>query len=129
MRQSLLLSAALLLAVTACGPKPASTGGSTASAPSSGQKPGRVELSAVPQASLIKAQAGKTARYDNALAAAYAPADQNNYTAFSEYGWRPAVTDPKSEVFLKYGPMPAGWWVYSAPYWVVWNLKNGKPGP
>jgi hypothetical protein len=118
---------ALLLA--ACGPKPTAT-----SAPASGataSPPGRVELSAVPQALLITAQLGKktNSRYDNALAAAYAPADKSSYTEFSEYGWRAAVTDPKSELFLKYGPMPAGYWVYAAPYWVVWNLKNGKTGP
>jgi len=91
--------------------------------------PNRVDYAKVPAPVQVKAAAGAESKYSNGIAAFHAPEDAKQYSPFSEFGWRDAITDPSSPDFQKFGPMPAGFWVYSQPYWVVWNLKDGKSGP
>jgi hypothetical protein len=128
---------ALLLPLAACAPKktaePAKTGEvkndvKTTTATHEPQV-GRVDPTTVPATVMVRAAAGKDSKYTNPLASFYEPDDFKSYSDYSEYGWREAVTDMNSADFKKYGPTPAGWWVYVKPYWVVWNLKGGKTGP
>lgn len=118
---------ALGLGLVACeprsGPGPAGNAPGTSTTREATPKPGRVDPQTVPQVIKLRAASGKTGKYSNAIAAIYAPEDEKDYTAFSEYGWREAL-----EGYKNVGPMPSGWWVYASPYWVVWDLKDGQRG-
>lgn len=122
------LLAAASLALFGC-PKPQTAPVAAAKPCAAAAHPSRVEYDKVPPPVQVKAAAGAQSKYSNGIAAFNAPADSKQYSAFSEFGWRDAITDPKSPDFQKYGPMPAGFWVYAEPYWIVWNLKDGKSGP
>ncbi len=130
MKKLLLLAAVVTLA--ACEPKtgpvnaaPAKPGtSSTHEAVPGAPQPGRVDPQTVPLEMKLKASRGAKPSdvYTNALAAVYAPEDAKSYSPYSEYGWKNSMD------YKTYGPMPAGWWVYAQPYWVVWDLKNGQRG-
>ena len=123
MRRLALLS--LLLLAAACGPKQG-----TAPASASATTSARVDPASIPDVVKLKGAAGKSgARYANPLAAFDMPDEAKNMSDYSEYGWREAITDQGSDAFKKFGPTPAGWWVYVKPYWIVYNLKDGKTGP
>jgi hypothetical protein len=121
--------AALVLA--ACGPKtePASSNNNAVHNDTKGvtashdMKPGKVDPLGVPMDTKIRASRGlKNEVYSNAIGAVFAPEDKKEHSAYSEYGWKGSMD------YKTYGNFPAGWWVYSEPYWVIWELKNGKPG-
>ena len=131
--------AAVVLAIAACGPKksenkatgptPVKNNSKLGTAehdpvPTPAVKPGRVDPAAVPMDVKLRASHGKDTKdvYVNAVAAIYDPDDVKEFTAFDEYGYRNAID------YKTYGNIPAGYWVYASPYWVVWQLKNGKPG-
>ena len=88
-----------------------------------GVRAGLVDPGTLPPGILVRAASGRDAKYTNALAAVHDPEDAKSVTKHSEYGWRDTTS------YKTYGQVPAGWWVYVEPYWVVWNLKDGKPGP
>lgn len=114
------------LALTACEPRsvsPQSAKAPATSGDAAEQKPGRVDPSTVPQVVKLRAATGKTAKYSNIRAAILQPEDAKEFTSFSEYGWREAM-----EEYEGMGPMPAGYWVYAEPYWIVWDLRDGKRG-
>ena len=133
--KKLLLVASLTFLAAACEPKtvpnaakPETKGSNNATATHEATpnalKPGRVDPGSVPLETKMRASRGAKdgVIYTNALAALYAPEDQKDFSAYDEYGWK------KEGEFKTYGPQPAGWWVYSAPYWIVWDLKNGARG-
>lgn len=132
MKKFLWCGAVLLLAacepktgpVNAAPGKASSNATATHDAVPSAVKPGRVDPGSVPIETKMRASRGakEGVVYTNALAAIYAPEDQKEFSAYDEYGWK------KEGEFKTYGPQPAGWWVYSAPYWIVWDLKNGQRG-
>ena len=100
-------------------------GGSASAAPLASPtplSPGRVDVASVPAQVLATASKGAHATYQNALAAVYDPDDRLKLPALHEAGWRDAGNDDR------WGPMPAGFWVYSAPFWVVWDFQDGRRG-
>lgn len=89
-----------------------------------GERNGFVDPATVPGRYIFRAALGKTdARYSNLLAVIQDPDDVKEYSKWSEYGWQPARD------YKTYGKAPAGFWVYVEPYWVIWNLRDGKTGP
>ena len=84
---------------------------------------GLVDPATLPAPVMLRAAVGKTAKYTNVLASIYDPADAKSYTAFSEQGWKDGGPHKG------YGQLPAGYWVYVEPYWLIWNLKDGRTGP
>lgn len=92
--------------------------------PPIGERDGFVDPTTLPGHIVFRAALGKTdARYSNMLAAIQDPHDAKEFTSFSEYGWQPTRN------YKTYGQAPAGFWVYVEPYWIVWNLKDGRTGP
>lgn len=98
--------------------------------PSDGQTPpaggrnGFIDPTSLPGRVVFRAALGKQdALYSNMLAAIQDPDDAKEFSKFSEYGWQPTKN------YKTYGQVPAGYWVYVEPYWVIWNLKDRKPGP
>lgn len=98
--------------------KPAAAAGSSEA--NAEKETGRVDPRTVPQLVKLRAAAGKESKYTNVKAAIYQPEDAKEYTPYSEYGWRDSLED-----YEGMGPMPAGWWVYVEPYWIVWDLRDG----
>lgn len=88
-----------------------------------GVRPGLVDPGSLPDVVMLRAASGRDAKYTNALAAIHDPEDAKSHSKHSEYGWRDTTS------YKTYGQVPAGFWVYVEPYWVVWNLKDGKTGP
>ena len=134
MKKTILMGLGIAAMLAACGPKKTTEGATSAGATSkvsttathegTGLQPGRVDPANVPPETKIRASRGakEGVVYQNALAAVYAPEDQKEFSAYDEYGWKNAGN------YKTYGAFPAGWWVYSAPYWIVWDLKNGQRG-
>jgi len=92
--------------------------------PAAGGRNGFIDPSTIPGRVAFRAALGKTdAQYTNMLAVIQDPDDEKEFTKFSEFGWQPTKS------YKTYGQAPAGYWVYVAPYWVIWNLKDRKPGP
>lgn len=129
------VAAALAVGLAGCGPKTGSTSSTgseatnktkieTTATHEGAMTPGKVDPAKVPTETKMRASRGakEGVVYQNALAAIYAPEDQKDFSAYDEYGWK------KAGPYKTYGDMPAGWWVYSAPYWIVWDLKNGQRG-
>jgi hypothetical protein len=92
--------------------------------PPAGERNGFVDPTSLPGHIVFRAALGKTdARYSNMLAAIQDPDDVKEFSKFSEYGYQPVKN------YKTYGQAPAGFWVYVEPYWIVWNLKDGRTGP
>jgi len=71
-------------------------------------------------AALKKATAG--GKYQMLLRQIKVPADRDSYGDFSDYGSYGA-TD-----YALYRDLPAGYWVYVAPYWYIWrDVKAQRP--
>ena len=118
---ALVLPAAFALA--ACERKTVTPEAAKAPATAGEQEPGRVDPATVPQVIKLRAATGKTSKYTNVRAAILQPEDAKEFTSFSEYGWREAMED-----YEGMGPMPSGYWVYAEPYWIIWDLRDGKRG-
>jgi hypothetical protein len=89
-----------------------------------GERNGFVDPKTVPGHIIFRAALGKTdMKYTNILAVIQDPEDVKDYSPWSEYGWQPTKT------YKTYGQAPAGFWVYVEPYWVIFNLRDGKTGP
>jgi hypothetical protein len=70
---------------------------------------------------LKKARAGD--KYQMLLRQLKVPRDQETYSAFRDFGYR----DRKEYAGFK--DLPAGHWVYAAPYWYIWRDLRGPVRP